>query len=390
MKKIYSLIVLFFFVLTVKSQIPCTANFTSNLSGNNVNFSPEVSNTPDSFYVINHWWSFGDGSSSQSSFPSHTYAQCGTYTIYHITRTYDSNRVNICGDTVTQTITISCNTPCGVQAYFQASPDSMQSNFIEFTNSSTVSSPNTGTVTSVWNFGDGVTATSTGLGNQAHTYSTSGTYTVCLMLYASQTPGTVSCSDSFCQTIQVVVPSPCNVQASFSSVIANNQANSYEFINTSSAPDSGSLSSIWNFGDGSPVVTAAGLENQSHEYALPGVYQVCLLTTYGQTPGTVDCRDTACQQISVNASIDSTTTTPLISFPNPAQSNVSVNVALNQSSSIYASIYNAQSRLVSQLTQAGNAGNNVLSFNISNLPAGLYTIRIYCGNQVFVSRFQKL
>lgn len=392
MKKLYTLFVLFFFALTVKSQLPCTANFTNASIGNTVNFSPDVSTTPDSLYIINHWWSFGDGSSSQLSYPSHTYAQCGTYTVYHITRTYDSNRTVICGDTVIQAITIACNTPCGAQAYFQAWSDSVQSNLYEFTNNSTVTSPNTGTITSVWNFGDGVTATSTGLINQTHTYSTGGTYTVCLMVYISQTPGTVSCADSFCQNIQVVIPNqnPCNIQASFTSVNSNNQPNSYAFINTTNAPDSSSISnSFWIFGDGSPIVSTTGLANQSHEYALPGVYQVCLITTM-QTPGTIDCRDTVCQQISVSASTDSITSTPLISFPNPAQSNVNVSVSLNQASSIYATVYNAQSRLVSQLVLPGHEGDNVLSFNISNLPAGLYTIRMYCGNQVYVSRFQKL
>jgi PKD repeat protein len=84
MKKIYSLIVLFFFVLNAKSQLPCFANFTTNNIGNTVNFSPAVSTTPDSLYIINHWWGFGDGTSSQLSFPSHSYAQCGTYTVLYI------------------------------------------------------------------------------------------------------------------------------------------------------------------------------------------------------------------------------------------------------------------------------------------------------------------
>jgi PKD repeat protein len=558
MKKIYAVFVVLFFFNTVKSQLPCTANFTTNSNGNTVTFSPEVSTTPDSFYLINQWWMFGDGTSSQLSYPSHTYAQCGTYTVYHITRTYDSNRIFICGDTVTQAITISCNTPCGVQAYFQGSPTTNQSNVYEFINSSTVSSPNAGTITSVWNYGDGVTSSSVGLTNQTHTYSSSGTYTVCLYVYISQTPGTVSCADSFCQSIQVVAPNqnpcsvpatfnavyvqnhpnvfeftntsqvdttlayatwifgdgttgggdhithtytqpgtynvcmhlnvfntcsadtciqinvtasnPCGVQAAFNSVVSNNQPNTYEFINTSIAPDSGSLSySIWNFGDGSPIVTTAGLGNQSHLYASAGVYQVCLVTTYGQTPGTINCSDTICQEITVNGPTDScnlfanfiwqtvsgnqseihfistsrgtdsltnytwyfgdssvsnsmnpvhvyqtggmhyvclsadngngceseichliSTSTPLASFPNPAQSNVNVNVTLSQPSSIYATIFNAQSRMVGQIVQAGNNGNNVLSFNVGNLPSGLYTIRINCGNQVYVSRFQKM
>jgi hypothetical protein len=435
------------------------------LSGHNVSFSPEIYTTPDSLYVVNHWWSFGDGSSSQMSFPSHTYAQCGTYTVYHITHTFNSNSVLICGDTVTQAITISCNTPCGVQAYFQGSPTTNQSNVYEFIDSSTVSSPNTGTITSVWNFGDGVTSSSVGLANQTHTYASSGTYTVCLYVYISQTPGTVSCADSFCQSIQVVMPNqqPCSFPATFNAVGFQNMPNVFGFTNTSQV-DTTLAYATWTFGDG----TSGGGDQITHTYTQSGVYNVCMHLDVFNT-----CSADTCIQLNVtmpNPTIDScylnpnftwqtgtgipneihftntttgtdslttytwyfgdstlsneinpsthiyqtgglhyvclvadnnngcvretchviSTSTPLASFPNPAQTNVSVSISLNQSSTIYATVYNAQSIMVSQLVQAGNAGNNILSFNISNLPAGLYTMRIYAGNQVYVSRFQKM
>lgn len=49
------------------------------------------------------WWDFGDGSSSQISDPSHTYAAAGTYTIMLVAE-------NVCGtDTFTTTITVNAN-----------------------------------------------------------------------------------------------------------------------------------------------------------------------------------------------------------------------------------------------------------------------------------------
>ncbi len=556
MKKLYTFTLLLFCFASIKSQSICEANFNTNITGNSVQFLSLAIN--DSLYVSTHWWSFGDGSSSSQANPNHTYAQCGVYNITHLVQVRDSNRVWICADSTFETITVSCNTPCGVQAYFQALPTNNQSNVYEFINSSTVSSPNTGSITCLWNFGDGTSASTNSLTNQTHVYSTAGIYTVCLLVRVSQNPGTVSCSDTFCQSIQVVVPNqnpcslpvtfnavnvqnqtnvfefsntsqydttqayatwsfgdgttgggdyithaytqsgvydvcmhlnvfntcsadtciqlnvtvpnPCGVQASFNSVVSNNQANAYEFINTSIGLGNGVItSSIWNFGDGSPVVNSQGAGNQVHTYNAPGVYLVCLIVNYSQSPGTIGCSDSVCQQVVVEPLSDTcnlnpsfmwqvvsgnqleiqfintttatdsltnytwyfgdssvsnevnpvhayqngglhyvclvaengsgciretchviSTSTPLTSFPNPAQSNVNVNVTLNQPSSIYATIFNAQSRMVGQIVQAGNNGNNVLSFNISNLPSGLYTIRIYCGNQVYVSRFQKM
>jgi len=43
-----------------------------------------------------------------------------------------------------------------------------------------------------------------------------------------------------------------------------------------------------------------------------------------------------------------------------------------------------------QQNQQGTTGNNLVTFNISNLIAGQYTIKLIYGNRVCIARFQKL
>ena len=112
-----------------------------------------------------------------------------------------------------------------------------------------------------------------------------------------------------------------------------------------------------------------------------GFYSVCLKVKKN-VAGSLPCVSDTCKTVGVNPT--------LASFPNPAQSTVNVNVVLNQPMPIYAFIYNLQGVLVSQIMQQGLAGNNLLTFNISGLPSGFYSIRIYTSTHVYFSRFQKL
>jgi PKD repeat protein len=122
-------------------------------------------------------WDFGDGQTSTSMSPTHTYALSGTYVVC-------LTASNPCGDLSTTCDTISVC--AAAQPGFTASANAL---VVSFTNASA------GTNTYSWNFGDGTTST---FASPSHTYAVPGLYTVCLT-------ATNSCgnTDSTCQTLNV-------------------------------------------------------------------------------------------------------------------------------------------------------------------------------------------
>jgi len=133
-------------------------------------------------------WDFGDGSPvSTDIYPTHTYANPGTYTV--TLHAVDNNTCNLEDDTA-MTVFVS-ESPT---AAFTFSPDKPEENTpVTFVNQSI------GAVSYLWEFGDGQVSTAT---NPVHQYNQSGTYNVCL--YATNQTG---CTDSACtQVAAIVIP----------------------------------------------------------------------------------------------------------------------------------------------------------------------------------------
>src|SRR6185437_8986504 len=122
--------------------------------------------------AVSYSWNFGDGGTSTTASPSHTYSSSGTYTVQMIA----TNSAG-CSDTMTKTsyITIS-----NLHSAFTTSSSKCSGQNITFTNSAT------GSPTSYyWIFGDGNSSTGA---NPTHSYA-AGTYTVTLIV------GNGSCHD---------------------------------------------------------------------------------------------------------------------------------------------------------------------------------------------------
>ncbi|MCB0700614.1 MAG: PKD domain-containing protein [Chitinophagales bacterium] len=155
--------------------------------GEPVNFSSAGSSN-----VATYLWNFGDGNSSASANPSHTYQTGGTFTVKLIV-----NNPNACKiiDSVTLQVVVDTNS---IKADFNVTQtDSCEPFTADITNlSKTGNTPNTASY--YWDFGDGTDYT--GKTPPTHTYTTKGTYTIKLRMTdpnACNSPDTLSKTISF-------------------------------------------------------------------------------------------------------------------------------------------------------------------------------------------------
>ncbi len=242
----------------------CTANFTKTVSGNTATFTN--SSTSSSGIITNYYWSFGDGSNSSATNPTHIYSSGGTYTVC-LTMVDSSSG---CSNQKCKTVTIASTATCDAQFGVIDTGSAVYFYPLNCT-------PNT--VTFLWNFGDGTSSTSY---QPYHTYAQAGTYYACLTV----TNFLNTCTDTYCDTV-VYNPSTsnCNFQISYNCML-NNQV-SFSVAN----PSSNIVSYLWSFGDSTANSTLA---NPTHSYANAGYYYVCLTTVTN-----LGCTNTVCTLVSV-------------------------------------------------------------------------------------------
>ena len=209
-------------------------------------------------------WSFGDGNTSTQQNPSHTFPYPGFYNI-----TLSVTNSGGCVTSVTKPNYVHAYTPPA--ADFSAAQTSycITPSTVSFTSIVTGSGP----YTYNWDFGDGGNAT----GNApTHTYTTSGTYTV--QLIVTEING---CKDTLTKPAYITVGA---LVASFAP--ASGCVNTPITFNNTSI---GAVSHAWDFGDGS-----TNLINPTHTYTSPGTYNVRLIV-YNSS-----CADTFIQPVTIH------------------------------------------------------------------------------------------
>ncbi len=226
--------------------VPVAAiNITSACTNSNIGL---VNNsTITSGTIQNHYWTFGDNTTSNAITPSHTYASAGTYTV-NLVVTSDRG----CRDTVSVTtnshplpvVSMTTESVClGID--------------VDFLNSTTSASG--GITTWNWSFGDGTTSTSF---QPSHNYPAPGNYTV--QLTATSNYGCNATSSSSLN----IYPNP--VAAFAVSNVCLGGAN--QLVNLSSVDGGISFTSTWTFDDG----THDQSTNPSHTFAAAGGYNISL------------------------------------------------------------------------------------------------------------------
>ena len=240
---------------------------------------------PNGGTIISYSWTFGDGGSSPSQSPQHTYLTYGTYLV-----TLMVTNSNGCIHSVSKTVFVN---PKPV-AEFSYSPSSCVGTAVSFTNQSFVPAGFSSSINKwEWNFGDGsipVIVNFPANPNVTHTFQGTATSHI-VRLTVTTTKGCISYIEKTVNS----VPAPIS-NFSFSSVLCSNQP--VQFTDLSQTNGGGSIQSwAWNFGDPpSGGNNTATIQNPIHQFTTNLTYNVTLVVTNGN-----GCINTVVKTVQVNA-----------------------------------------------------------------------------------------
>ena len=313
-------------------------------------------------------WHFGDGTAATTWNAVHEYAQPGSYRVC-LTVYFSSNCVKETCDTV-----VIPNPPpsCLELSKFTYEKFAGDAQKYKFTPDHIFTD-----VVYTWTFGDGtgshdVIAT--------HRYATAGVYVACLTAWRGP-----NCASTTCKEIKVLPQINCDsIHVTYTYQRDPFVPNKIYFYANANFPI---LDQTWTITKLSPGATTPPVvlhqNNPIYVFNDTGYYRVCLkaITLGG-------CVKEYCSVIHIEHVVSNVC--ELQATPNPATNVVYVNVILTQPGMIDGYIYNTMNILVKEKHQQGVAGNNPVSFNIGDLVAGLYTIKLVYGGHTCYARFTKL
>jgi len=312
-------------------------------------------------------WSFGDNSPLDSTWnATHTYAQPGKYYVCLRVQT-TANCVSYQCDSIIITPPVPDCEYFSLFTFAQSATNSGAYTFIPVYQNTVVKY--------TWTFGD-----TTGSENiiAQHYYTKPGNYTACLTAYRDS-----NCASTTCKEITVIQQADCDsINLSYSYYPDGNTPNEIHFYTNTNYPIQQQywvITSLTNPADSPVVITQT---NPVYVFDDTGYYNVCVRAL---TVG--NCVKEYCNTIHIT-----TVATPcqLQAYPNPANTDVGVNVQLASPELIHAYLYNIQSVLLQQTYQQGNTGTNLITMDTQKLAAGFYTIELIYGNKTCFAKFQKL
>lgn len=213
--------------------------------------------------VTSRSWTFGDGSSSTASTPSHVYASAGTYTV--------TLRVSNAAGTSQTSRNVSVSAQqVALSAAFTFSPSNPTTATTVYFDDDSAGSPTSWS----WNFGDGTTSTAA---SPSKIFSNAGTYSVRLTVYRSGASSTTT------RSVTVVSSAPAEpaVSAAFdftpSSPVPGTDVQFYD--RSSGSPTSWT----WSFGDGG----TSNAKNPSHRYGSAGTFTVRLTVSNASSSSSI-------------------------------------------------------------------------------------------------------
>ena len=357
------------YVVTVMPVCTLHANYSHTASTadfKRILFTNKSNATPNTTTAI---WSFGDGTVATTWNAEHTYNHPGKYNV--CLQVKSGNCISYKCDSVKITEPAQL---CNIQSGYSYERAASNNNNITF-KPAYISND----VHYTWTFGDG-TGTQTTV-SPTHQFATSGYYTVCLTAFKNN-----SCATTTCKIIYVTATNPCSsITLNFNDVHDPLMPNRIKFVATSNTPITDQLWKITKLPTTAGTGTATiHTNNPTYVFLDSGYYNVCLRTTYAN-----GCVKELCKIIHIAHQLPFVTTCNLQVYPNPVSNYANVSITLAKPQLLYAYIYNSMNMLVTQKVQQGFVGTNTVTFNIGNLPSGIYRFRIVHGNDVCTANFIK-
>jgi PKD repeat protein len=245
------------------------ANPISGCSPLTVNFAD--SSTAGSGAITQWQWDFGDGGLSSSRNPAHVFNTIDSFTVSLIV-----TDANGCQSSVTKTKHIKTSAPFIAEFTATGNIGCVIPATVNF--GSTVAP--LGAYSYFWNFGDGFTST---LPNPAHTYSTSGNYTVIMEVTSANGCKTVVTKPSFVML--------GDLTSLFTYSLSTSCAPAILSLTNASGPNLPSLVFIWKLNGGQDKYSM----NPNYLLTTPGPHQIMLVAK-----NLAGCLDTSIQTITLN------------------------------------------------------------------------------------------
>ncbi len=355
--------------ITNMSTVACSAGFSSytdSLCGTHFTNSSAGSSLTYNWYLLPAFTLFSTQQNPTVNLGNGTH-QVALYT-------YSSGQ--FC-DSAIGIVNVNCSTNTACSAAFTAvsNPGSCQT---YFTNNSTGTN-----LTYQWYMMPGSVAVSTQQNPVLNLNN--GNNTIALYVYSNG-----QFCDSMVSTINVscsTFTSSCNANSQFSMFADTTHPGNYFAYNQSSG--TGTLSYLWNFGDGSSSTQAYPF----HQYTSPGQYIVCLTVT--ATSGSLTCTDTYCDSSSVHRiasgflmnSFQALPQTPtalkeqqlaasLSVYPNPVENELTIEVQWSQTESLTFTMTDALGKIVVKNTLTSSK----TIVNTADLDKGIYFLTVSGGD----------
>lgn len=238
---------------------------------------------------------------------------------------------------------------------------------VSFYDTSYAGGPTSQVVFWQYDFGDGNTSTSP---NPTNTYTSNGTYLVCLTIATS-----TGCASTFCDsvTIDCIGGSPCTAAYQF---YPDSFCN-YSFIDYSTGGSGNVVGWYWSFGDGG----SSTQQNPNYQYASNGQYLVCLTI---QTDN--GCSDTICDSVDVfcaTAGLNDQSFDGFSFGPNPAYNELTVSIDDGEITSYQIVNLSGQIKLI------GEISNDSQTIDVSTLTKGIYLLKLENNGRHAIRKFAK-
>jgi len=322
--------------LTVTVNLLPTANFSYISSGLTVNF------TNSSINATSWLWDFGSGDTSFLQNPLYSFPSDGTYNVCLIAE-------NSCGsDTICDSVTVAiCPLPVASFVY----SDSLLT--VQFSDLS-VNATNW-----FWDYGDGDFSTSQ---NPMHTYSSQGTYNVCLIVY------NICGSDTVCSSVMVTA---CMLPVA--TFVYYDSLLTVQFSDLSA----NATNWLWDYGDGN----FSPSQNPMHTYSSQGTYNVCLTVT------NVCGSNIVCD--SINIVFTSITNVELenrvIIYPNPNKGIFNMEIE-NMINDLEISVMNLTGQVIYTKSIVHFKGNLKREIDLTSQSKGIYFLRLRTAESIVIKK----